>query len=83
MQPRLSGSHTVDITLSNEAMQSDFDKNLSYDMTKFLRNELQNDNVIIEVIVTKQKEQNKLYTAEEKFKHLVSKNPALNELKKK
>jgi DNA polymerase-3 subunit gamma/tau len=83
LQPRLSGSHTVDITLSNEAMQSDFDKNLSYDMTKFLRNELQNDNVIIEVIVTKQKEQNKLYTAEEKFKHLVSKNPALNELKKK
>lgn len=82
-QPQLSGLHTVEITLSNQAIQNDFEKNLSHDMTHFLRNELQNDNIIIEVIVSKLKEQNKLYTSEEKFKHLVSKNPALNELKKK
>jgi DNA polymerase III subunit gamma/tau len=81
--PHLSGSHTVEIILSNEALQNDFDKNLSHDMTIFLRDELQNDNIVIEVIVTKQKEHNKLYTAEEKFKHLALKNPALNELKKK
>jgi DNA polymerase-3 subunit gamma/tau len=82
-QPNLLGSHTVEITLSNEAMLNDFDKNLSHDMTHFLREELQNDNIVIEVLITKQKENNKLYTAEEKFKHLATKNPALNELKKK
>jgi DNA polymerase III subunit gamma/tau len=81
--PKLSGIHTVEITLSNEAMQNDFDRNLNQDMTLFLRNELLNDNIRIEILVPKQQEHNILYTAEEKFKHMASKNPALANLKKK
>jgi len=83
IEPVLSGTHIVELTLSNQTLQKDFDKNLNHDMTHFLRDELANDTIIIEVKVAKQNEQQKLYTSEEKFKYMVSKNPALNELKKK
>lgn len=82
-QPKLIGTHIVEITLANEALHNDFIKNLGQDMIHYLRNELMNDNIMVEVIIAKQKEHNKLYTAEEKFKHLASKNPALGTLKKK
>lgn len=80
-QPKIAGNNNIEITLSNRAQLDDFNKNLKQNMVNFFRNELENDNITVELIVSKHEEKNKLYTSEEKFKYLLEKNPALGKLK--
>ena len=79
--PTLSGNSNVEIVFSNQAQQDDFVKNLKQEMTEFLRNELQNDNISIEMVISETEQKNLLYTEEDKFRHMLAKNPALGKLK--
>jgi DNA polymerase-3 subunit gamma/tau len=80
-QPILAGKEIIEITLSNQAQLDDFNKNVKSDMIKRLRDELLNDNIVLDIIISEFEQQNMLYTAEEKYRHLVSKNPTLGKLK--
>ena len=80
-KPALSGKETIEFELSNQNQHDDFLKNLKSDMLKFLRDELLNDNIVIEINISEIEQQNMLYTSEERFKHLLSKNPSLGNLK--
>jgi DNA polymerase III subunit gamma/tau len=80
-KPFLSGKETIEFELSNQNQHDDFIKNLRSEMIKFLRDELLNDNIVIEIKISEVENQNMLYTSEEKFKHLLSKNPSLGNLK--
>jgi DNA polymerase-3 subunit gamma/tau len=79
--PILSGNLNVELVFSNQAQQDDFVKNLKQEMTEFLRNELRNDNISIEMVISETEQKNLLYTEEDKFRHMVTKNPALGKLK--
>jgi DNA polymerase III subunit gamma/tau len=79
--PVLTGGFIIELSLSNQAQLDDFNKNVRQDLMNSLQDELQNDNIVINIKVTEQKEQNVPYTDEEKFKHMLSKNPALGKLK--
>lgn len=81
LQEPVIEDNALRIVLSNQAQLDDFNKNIRSDMLKSIRDELMNDNVVIETRISEMEEQKGLYTAEEKFKHLVTKNPALGKLK--
>jgi DNA polymerase-3 subunit gamma/tau len=80
-EPKLSGNSIIEIVFSNQAQQDDFAKNIKQDMTEFIRQELKNDNISIEMIISEKEQKNLLYTDEDKFKHLLAKNPSLGKLK--
>jgi DNA polymerase III subunit gamma/tau len=79
--PLLTGGFNIELTLSNQAQLDDFNKNIRQDLMSSLRDELQNDNIVLNIKITEQKDQNVPYTDEEKFRHMLAKNPALGKLK--
>jgi DNA polymerase III subunit gamma/tau len=81
--PQLSGRSLVKLTMSNSTQEEDFNKNIRIDLLRFLSNELQNDTITIEIQVEESQQQSMLYTSEEKFKHMLEKNPNLGKLKQK
>jgi DNA polymerase-3 subunit gamma/tau len=80
-KPKVLSPISLEILLSNMAQQEDFDKNIRSEMVNFLRNELSNDNIVIECRISVAEEGKKLYTADEKLKFMISKNPSLGKLK--
>ena len=48
----------------------------------FIRGKLDNSGIILESSIAEVNTENMLYTSEDKYKHLVKKNPALEKLKK-
>jgi DNA polymerase-3 subunit gamma/tau len=79
--PELVDKHTIKLVMSNSNQVDDFMKNIKPDLINHLRNELLNDSIVIEVQIEEQENQNRLFTAEEKLKHMIAKNPALGKLK--
>ncbi|MCK5170118.1 MAG: hypothetical protein KAQ75_09570, partial [Bacteroidales bacterium] len=52
------------------------------ELLSFLKTELKNSAIDIKLVITDlEEENNKLYTSEDKFKHMLSKNEDLNKLK--
>lgn len=72
----------IELTLSNQTQEDDFNKNIRADISSFIRNELNNDNIVLELRISEVEEGNRLYTPEDKYKHMLAKNPALGKLKK-
>lgn len=81
-EPVLKNNNCIEISLSNNTLEDDFNRNVRSEMVNFIRNELKNDNIVIEIIISEIEEGNRLYTPEDKFKYLMSKNPSLGKLKK-
>jgi len=81
IQPKMVGDYIIELILSNQALLDDFNKNIHQDMIQFLRNELNNESIVFDIKITENIENNTPYTAEEKFKHMLKKNPSLNKLK--
>jgi DNA polymerase-3 subunit gamma/tau len=82
-QPNLKDDHTISITLINKSQAEDFNLRIKEGLLDFLRNNLQNKLITIEINVTEDAANNgkKPYTAEEKFKYMANKNPVLQKLK--
>lgn len=81
-KPFLKENFNIKINLENPLQAETLSKKY-YEMLHFLKNELQNDQLDInwEVLKEETPKKNKLYTAEDKFKHLEKKNQNLQKLK--
>jgi DNA polymerase-3 subunit gamma/tau len=62
-------------------MKEDLEKNRGQ-ILEFLKRELQNYNLDIEIIVDKSVQKRYVYTDQEKFQKLVDKNPSIDVLRK-
>ncbi len=71
---------TIPLTLTNP-LQEDLLNGFRHELLQFLRAELKNFQLRLDVQIVKETTQKKLYTPREKFNYLLEKNPALQELK--
>lgn len=80
-EPHLTNGTTIELTLDNKTQEGYLD-NERGDMMAFLRRELRNYKVDLEVRIAEGEEVKTLYTPEEKYKHMVERNPLLAEFRK-
>jgi len=79
--PKLEESNIVSFVIDNN-LQEEKIKEIKNELVGFLKVELENNTIDIKLIISdKEEENNKLYTAEDKYKHMLSKNEKLNNLK--
>jgi DNA polymerase III subunit gamma/tau len=71
---------TIELTINNP-LDQDVLTDVRADLMSYLRTALQNQQLSLTTALRKEERKRKLYTAEEKFKHLAEKNPLLHELK--
>ena len=71
---------SIPLTLTNP-LQEDLLNGFRHELLQFLRSELKNTQLRLEVQVVKDAPQKKLYTPHEKFNYLLEKYPGLQELK--
>ncbi|MFH2095446.1 MAG: hypothetical protein ABIJ16_07070, partial [Bacteroidota bacterium] len=79
----LNENFTIEFTTASELQKSTFEKELYNEILAYLKDALKNDRIILNVSVTETAAEGKkkLYTDEEKYKHLAEKNPDLNKLR--
>ena len=80
--PTLLENHQIEVIIENKIQENQL-SNEKIDLLNFLRVQLQNFSVDI---VTKQIEQTnkkRLYTSQEKYQHMVEKNPSLEEFRRR
>jgi len=80
---KLKPEYEVEVYLENSTLQDDFNSNFKSQLQVFLRKELRNDSI---KVVTKVDEvaddsKRKMFTTEEKFQFLMTKNPAVARMK--
>lgn len=80
--PKLVDKTTVLLQLDNKTQEGYLQSGRA-DLMAYLRAELKNYKVDLQVEVAEKEEVNLLYTPEEKYKHMVEKNPVLAEFRKK
>ncbi|KPK86581.1 MAG: hypothetical protein AMS27_04630 [Bacteroides sp. SM23_62_1] len=80
--PELGNGNEIDLVLDNSAQQDDFQQDIKQDILLYLRKVLKNDLIVINTVVkTGVSNKTKLYTSEEKYEHMLKKNPGLGKLK--
>jgi DNA polymerase-3 subunit gamma/tau len=77
--PELKGT-TAHLRFPNASMKEDLEKNMGQ-ILEFLKRELQNYNLDIEITVDKSVQKKYVYTDQEKFQKLVEKNPSVDLLR--
>jgi len=79
--PKLEENHVVSFLIDNN-LQKEKINEIRNELLSFLKTELKNSTIDLKLIITDlEEENNKLYTSEDKFKHMLSKNKDLNKLK--
>jgi hypothetical protein len=79
----LEDNYTIRVNLENKVQEEVFNEDKS-NILGFIKTHLKNDEITVQVTVTPVKEEEmKAYTAEDKFKKMVKKNPDLGILKDK
>jgi len=73
----------IEIVLPNQNAIEDFVHKLKAKLTNFLRDKVENDYIEISIELEKTEDKKLLYTSEEKFQYMVSKNPNLLVFKQK
>jgi DNA polymerase-3 subunit gamma/tau len=72
------------VVFSNSSQIEDFNRDIKQDLVSFLEDALQNTLFkIIPVIQETESNENILYTSEEKYDHMIKKNPILGKLKER
>ncbi len=80
--PEIQEEYEILLILDNNDQKDEFQKDIKQDILVFLREKLKNDMILINTSVkTDDDEQIKLYTSEEKYEHMLKKNPDLGKLK--
>ncbi|BAO56667.1 DNA polymerase III subunit gamma/tau [Nonlabens marinus] len=77
--PKLKGTK-AHLRFPNASMKEDLDKNMGQ-ILEFLKRELQNYQLTIEIAVDKSVQKRYVYTDQEKFQKLVDKNPSIDKLR--
>ena len=72
---------TIHIEVDNEIQTDLLTISLRTDVLNYLRKELHNSTIHLEVVVSKEEAKTMIYTQADKFKFMAAKNPALNELR--
>lgn len=79
--PKLEENHVVSFLIDNN-LQKEKINEIRNELLSFLKTELKNSTIDLKLVITDLEEKNnKLYTSEDKFKHMLSKNEDLNKLK--
>lgn len=82
--PFLGDALQIEVVLSNSAQFEEFNRDIKPGLVSYLENTLQNTQFrIIPVILEEERNENTLYTSEEKFDHMIKKNPDLGKLKER
>ncbi len=79
--PKLEDSNIVTFQIDNNLQEQKINE-IRNELIDYLKRQLKNSNIELKLIISEvEEENNKLYTAEDKFKHMLSKNQDLNKLK--
>jgi len=82
--PQLGDALQIELVLSNSAQLEEFQRDIKPELLLYLEKSLKNNQFkIIPVIAEVEEQQNTLYTSEEKFDHMLKKNPELGKLKER
>jgi DNA polymerase III subunit gamma/tau len=82
--PSIKDELRIEVALSNSTQFDQFNREIKPGLVTFLESSLNNNQFTIEPVVLETEEkQNSLYTSEEKFEHMVKKNPNLGKLKER
>ncbi len=82
--PTLGDALQIELVLSNSSQLEEFNRDIKPGLCEYLEKALQNNRfIILPVIETKEEKRNSLYTSEEKFDHMLKKNPNLGKLKER
>ncbi len=79
--PRLLNGHTIWIQLPNSTMKKEIEREQS-SLLEYLRDKLQNYDLVLKITINEEKNQQFAYTPEEKYEKLRAKNPAIDMLRK-
>ncbi len=80
--PKLEDNNIVSFVIDNNLQESKINE-IKNELIAYLKSELKNDSLDLKLIINEvEEENNKLYTAEDKFNHMISKNQDLGSLKK-
>lgn len=78
--PGLAADNKIQINLDNGSQMEDFNRDIKPFLLKFLKKELANSGITIELTITEQQDNKLLYSPKDKFDHMVAKNPLLGKL---
>lgn len=80
--PKLEDGFIVSFLIDNNLQEEKINE-IRNELLNYLKKELKNSHIDLKLIITDpgEEDNNKLYTAEDKFKHMLSKNENLNKLK--
>jgi DNA polymerase-3 subunit gamma/tau len=80
--PELHPDNSIVIHLSNAAQQDMFSQNYKHKLVNFLKEEFKIKDIDIQMIVDTTQTDGIIYSDEQKYNHLTSKNPALKDIRK-
>jgi DNA polymerase-3 subunit gamma/tau len=82
--PTLGDALQIEVFFSNTSQIEEFNRDIKQDLVRYLEEALQNTQFrIIPVVMEEEGSGNMLYTAEEKYDHMIRKNPNLGKLKER
>lgn len=81
-KPFLKENFTIHLLMDNETQLEDFNLNVKADLLNALRKTLNNSAISIVTQIEEKELPRKIYTAQEKFQELASRNPLLNRMRK-
>ena len=82
--PSLGDALQIEVTFSNSSQIEEFSRDIKHDLVSYLEKALQNTQFkIIPVVLEEEQNEHLLYTAEEKYDHMIKKNPNLGKLKER
>lgn len=74
--------NTIEVKLNN-LIQEDILERFRIELVTFLRAKLQNDKVNIKTRIVQEKQEQKIYTSQDKLNYFVEKNPKIMDLQKR
>lgn len=80
-KPQMTGDQGIQYTLPNHSMKKELDMERE-PLMRFLRKQLNNTEITLEILVSEEEAKNYAYTPEEKYEKLQRKNPDLDLLRK-
>jgi DNA polymerase-3 subunit gamma/tau len=82
--PTLGDALQIELVLSNSAQLEEFNRDIKPELVNYLEKNLQNNQFrLLPVVSEDEVRQNTLYTSEEKYEHMLKKNPELGKLKER
>ncbi|MES2286815.1 MAG: DNA polymerase III subunit gamma/tau [Bacteroidota bacterium] len=79
-RPVLTDESIIEFTVSNKALEETINED-KINFLGFLRKELNNFSIQLNLVMTLAEDKTNLYTATDKYKHLAEKNPTINKLR--